>query len=789
CTLRAGTLRCFGRESGLRSTQIRAFHQDRRGRIWVGTRAGGLHLFDSRRFRPFPLAGLMPALAVRAIVEDRHGNLWVGTEGAGMIRIREGATERLTTREGLPHNFVRALFEDREGNLWVGTRGGLLRLRDLKVQTWTTTEGLIHDEARTVLAEPSGRVWIGTRAGLNFVENGAVRSVRLSHEWSRDSIRSLALAPDGAVWIGADTGLFRWQAGVAKPVPLPGPGHSPPVRMLYFDRSGTLWLGLWNRLLSFTRGGFSDRTPRLPGPPSGISSMTEGADGTLWIGAEDGLVQLTKDSARRFTSRDGLSHDRVTSLYLDGEGTLWIGTRGGLTCLRNGRFSVLRRSHGLLSDNILHVSEDLHGHFWLTSRRGVMRISRRELIDFIEGRTAELHPVGFDTSDGMRSVECGGDAFPAGARDQQGRMWFPTTAGVVVFDPRNLQTARTPPRVMIEQVAAGGRLWPATAGQVRLGAGNATVEVQFTAISLGSPERIRFRYLLEGHDREWNESVRSRTAVYSNLPPGTYRFRVVADARDGAWPTEEAAIGLVLEPRFHQTLWFYLLCAAAAAGLLWAAWSVRLIGVRRRYEAVMEERTRIAREVHDTLMQGVTGVSLQLETVSKRMLTDPGEAKRRMDHALARLDEVIAEARRTILELRSAGDSAADIGSALRATAQEIAAVHGLQIEVRIEGRPQRLPQAVASHLLKIAREAVLNSARHAHASSIELCLQFGKDSLRLLAADDGCGFDASHPAGTRFGLKGMQERAAAVGGRLRIQSSPGAGTRIEFEAPLASIR
>lgn len=785
CILRSGLLKCLGRPEGLRSNQIRALHQDRQGRIWVGARAGGLHQFDGRRFRHVPLGAELPAQAIRAIVEDRQGSLWVGSEGAGLFRVRENHVARITMRDGLPHNFVRALLEDREGNLWVGTAGGLLRLRDRKVETWTTNEGLLSDDARALLADPAGRVWIGTRAGLNLLHNGAVRPIPLSREWSRDVVRSLAQAPDGSIWIGADTGLFRWRNGTVSRIFLPAASPHSAVRVLLWGHDGRLWIGLWNRLLALEHQRFRDFTSRLPASPGGINALAESESGMLWIGTEEGLLCLTSHSARRFSSRDGLPHDRVTSLHLDADQTLWIGTRGGLGRLRSGRLVAFRRSHGLLSDNILHIAADRHNHLWLTTRRGIMRISRRELEDFASGRTSELHPLSFDSADGMKSAECNGEAQPAGTMTSDGRLWFPTAAGVVVFDPRNLEVTPTPPRVLIEKVSVGRQSWPGTTEPVRIPAGAGDLEIQFTAISLGSPERIRFRYRLEGYDRDWNQATRGRTARYTNLAPGQYRFRVVAHPYDGSWPNEEAAVALVLEPHFYQSPWFFLAGSAFLMSSAWGLYRMRMTSLQRRLEAVMKERARIAREVHDTLMQGVTGVSLQLQAACRRLPADPGQARQRMEHALSRLDQVLAEARHAILELRTSGLGPIDLDHHLRELARETAAEHGLRIVIDTQGARRSLPQTLAVHLLRIARETVTNAIRHSGASTLKITLHYEPDSVRLLAEDDGCGFDLARLPQRCFGLTGMRERAQSIGGHLSIRSAPGQGTKIEVHAPV----
>jgi signal transduction histidine kinase len=385
----------------------------------------------------------------------------------------------------------------------------------------------------------------------------------------------------------------------------------------------------------------------------------------------------------------------------------------------------------------------------------------------------------------MRSAECNGGEQPAGTMTADGRMWFPTVAGAVVFDPRSLHDTPPPPRVVIERVLSQGKAWPAAAGPVEVGAGAGDLEIQFTAISLGAPERVRFRYRLDGYDQDWVESGGRRSAYYTNLPPGRYRFRAIAYANDGSWPREEASLEVRLAPRFYQTVWFTLLCGGAILLLGWGAYRARMVSVHRRYQAVLEERARIAREIHDTLMQGVTGVSLQLEAATRRLPEEPLEAKSRMQRALARLDEVVAEARRTILELRTPGAPEEDPEEPIREMAERMSQEHGVRVELRIEGQKRALAPQVCMQLAKIAREAAANAIRHSGASRVELVLRYEPREVRLLTSDDGRGFDPALPAGAHFGLTGMRERARELGGRVEIHSRPGSGTDVEVVVPV----
>jgi ligand-binding sensor domain-containing protein len=789
CSFRNGRFRCYGRQNGLTSNQIRAMHEDRAGRLWVGTRAGGLLLFDGARFRLHRPPGHSSNLAVRTILEDRDGNLWIGTEGAGLYRMQKGRFDAFTAREGLPHSFVRSIAEDQDGNLWLGTRGGLCRLRDRQVETWTTSEGLLNDNVRAIFEDKDGVVWIGNTSGVNRLVKGRLLPVRLSPEWSRDVVRAIAQSRGGTIWIGADTGLFSWRGGHVRRFPGDLKGPPPRVRALLEDRQGRLWVGAEDGLF-VVEGPGTVQYSRVAGlPPGSINAIAAGRGGSLWFGCEGGLAYYSGGTFRIYTSREGLPDNRVAAIHIDAGNVLWAATQGGLARMRDGKITAFTRRDGLLRDFVLSLVEDRHGHFWLSSRRGVSRIAKSDLEAFASGHIGELHPVSFDTADGMNSEECNGDSQPAGLMTRDGRIWFPTVQGVVVFDPASIRAKRAPPRVVVERVVAGAKAFPAQSGSLSLPPGTSDLEVQFTAISLSAPERVRFRYRLDGYDAGWIDTGRRRSAWYTNLSPGRYRFRVVAYSNDGSWPREESSLALDLKPRFYQTAWFSVLCGAALAGLALLAYRLRVIGIHRRYQAVLEERARIAREIHDTLMQGVTGISLQLEAASLKLPEDPAEAKGRLVRALERLDQVLAEARHCILELRAPIPPERELALPLRRLADELAGPRGMAVDVEVQGEPRPLPEKVRSHLLSIAREAITNSVLHSSASRLRLVLSFHPDEVRLLAADNGRGFDAGRLDDAHFGLLGMRERAAEIGAQLAIRSAPGNGAEISVAVPAAGRR
>lgn len=788
-----GVSRRFGPADGLAGDQIRVLYEDSRGQVWVGTRGAGLYRWDGKRFRVLTIRDGLPGISVRAIHEDRGGALWIGLESGGLARYHHGRFEVLDTTQGLPHNFVRALLEDSEGNLWVGTRGGLLRLRERTVNTWTTTEGLINDNVKTVFADSAGSVWVGTSTGLNLIRGGKIQTINLSGDWAKDFVRAIAQGPDGAMWFGTDNGLYRRDnRGIqrwGKSAGLPDNR----IRAIAHDSQGQVWVATVRGLAIVSPRGVV-AGERLGGAfaGSGLDSdqahaIAADAAGAVWIGSGRGLFRYAGGGLRRFTEADGLPHNAISALHVDGHGRLWVGTRGGLSQMRGERFTSFTRRDGLLSDNILEVLDDGRGALWLSSPRSVSRVEIAELERFSRGEIAAIQPVSFDTADGMKSSELSGEGQPAGTRARDGRLWFPTAHGLVVFNPAELTRGGEPPRLLIEELRTGKQTYSASSKTVVIPAGTGDLEFQYTAISFGAPEKIRFRYMLEGFDTDWVGAGRRRVAYYTNLPPGDYRFRVEANPYNGSLPVEEVSQVIRLEPHFYQQTWFYLCWLALLAGLALLAHRIRVRGMQRRFDAVLAERVRIAREIHDTLMQGVTGISLQLEASSRQLLASPAQAKERIDVALEKLDATLAEARECILELRSPAAPPCGLAGALREMAEQLTRGLPIDLQFEVRGVERTLPGPQHAEFLRIAREAVTNTAAHAKADRLRITLAFEPDRVRFAAYDDGQGFQLEAVNGGHFGIVGMRERARGIGAELDIRSAPGAGTEVVVELPTSA--
>jgi signal transduction histidine kinase len=543
-----------------------------------------------------------------------------------------------------------------------------------------------------------------------------------------------------------------------------------------------LWVGTAAGLNLFDGKNFTVFTTRDGLSNDSVWALLEDRAGDLWIGTDGGGLNRFRDGAfYAYKSGDGFSSDIVLSLYEDRAGDLWIGTSGGLSRYRNGQFTSYTTREGLFDDVIFQILEDDSDNLWMSCNKGVFRVSKSELNDFAEGKRKSITSVSYGTADGMSSRECNGGIQPAGWKSRDGRLWFPTIKGAVVIDPNKLRINEQPPPVTIEQVIVDGQATGPSA-DLRLEPGARRLEFHYAGLSFLSSEKVRFKHKLEGYDNEWIDAGTRREAIYNNLAPGSYVFRVVACNNDGVWNEAGASFGFYLKPRFYQTYWFYLACALAISLLVWALYRLRIRQIRARFLAVLAERNRIAREIHDTLAQGFVGIGLQLEAV-KANLVDPTEAARQhLDLAGNLVAHSLEEAHRTVWNLRSQSLEDGPLSEALSTIMKQLTEGARIEARMKVSGAERRLPIRVETHLLRIGQEAIINAVKHARAQNIEVELRFDAESVTLRVRDDGRGFDVETAPSTNeghFGLTGMRERAKQIGGRLQINSTKGMGAEI----------
>ncbi|HVF42311.1 MAG TPA: two-component regulator propeller domain-containing protein [Pyrinomonadaceae bacterium] len=773
---------------------VSALAQDSGGRLWVGT-PGGLSCYEGGRFKTFTTKDGLPNDRVISLNADREGSLWVGT-AAGLARLREGSFSSFAPADdALARAIILSVFEDAEGSLWVGTEsGGLHQLRDKKFTTYTTREGLSNDVVKAIYETQAGDVWVGTYGGgLDLLRGGKVTTYTTKDGLVSDVVLALYGDAEGSLWVGTPDGLCRFRNGKFDTYTSADGLPNDFVRSIYADSKGDLWVGTRGGLSRVRGGEFETFTTREGLPNNFVGAIAEDARGRLWVGTLGGLGVYESGRFRAYTTRDGLSDDVVISLYGDARGRLWAGTNGGgLNLLEDEHFKVFTTRDGLPNDTLYRILGDDGGRLWMSCNKGVFSLEVRELEDFAAGRVHALNPVVYGTADGMQTRECSGGGHPSAWRDRRGRMWFSTIKGVAMIDPAGVARNEQPPPVVVEQVLFDGEppTSEAPGARAELPPGTSRFDFHYAGLSFVAPEKVRYRYKLEGFDKEWVEGGDRRAAYYTSLAAGDYRFLVVASNNDGVWSTTPASFSFTLRPHFYGTYWFYALCVAGLALLAWQLYALRLRQVRARFDAVLQERNRIARELHDNLAQEILGVSVQLEIVTRLLNASPEAARAHLDRARSLVRSSMAEARRYVWDLRSQSLDDRDLPAALAEMTRRLTAESGVHTQFEVGGTLRPLPKHVENNLLRIGQEAVNNAVRHARAGNISVRLVFDSTSVRLNVKDDGRGFDAGAQAGGpngHFGLVGMRERAREMGGDVRVGSRPGEGCEVEVNVPVGS--
>jgi signal transduction histidine kinase len=773
--------------STLQGLIISSMVNDREGHLWMSGNKGVIERWPDGRIRRFTTRDGLPDVVVRALWVDRDGNVWAGTN-LGIARYNGDRWVALNDADN-SREPVRCVFEDREGDLWVGSNSGLTRFRDTVFVSYGKSEGLPSDEPNVVFQDHLGRIWVGFHDSGLMMLSGKERRVFTTRDGlPNNEVFSVHEASNGDLLIGARNGMVRIHNGQFHTfVP-----RDPLARITVFDAieddGGTLWMATPGGLLAQKDGSTKVVVPGAPVLADSTVTLCFGRDGVLWAGSYGkGLWRIQGDSIRQYTTADGLSSDQIRSLHVDSGGTLWIGTfGGGLDAFQNGRFRHYEAANGLLSDNVADVMEDADS-LWLSTTRGICRIAKSRLREFDEGKRSTLEPVNYGIEDGLRSAQCS-PSYPIGGggfRTADGRLWFTTTRGLAVYNPGARKQTLLPPMVHIAELTVNGRPLSLVPNQ-SLPPNPSYLQIRYTGIHLTAPEEVRYSYRLEGLDHDWVRAGTRRAINYNTLSHGQYRFTVKAELADGM--ASETSYPFAILPQFYETPWFRSLIAVLLAVAAWAIFWLRMRQIRSRFALVLEERARLAREIHDTLAQGFVGISSQLDAVAMCMPEEASPARRYLDLARRMARHSLTEARRAVMDLRASVLEGQDLAAALSSGTRIWTAGSGVDIEIELSGAPGELPQDYEQNLLRIAQEAVTNALKHAGATRIDIRLHMEAHKLFLRVVDNGRGFEQDGvfaSLGGHFGLIGMRERAERLGGELMLASEPGKGTEVEVRVPL----
>jgi ligand-binding sensor domain-containing protein/signal transduction histidine kinase len=756
--------------------------------VWVGTDSGLFRWNGTTLTR----TGLPPSLAgaqVLAMLRDRDSNVWVGTT-KGLLRVNSGGASVSEERDLRGNGGINALFEDREGNIWAGGTQGLERIRDTAFVTYLPTSGLPSESNGPVYVDAENRAWFAPReGGLYSLKDGRVQRIKLAG-LDKDVIYSIA-GSKGEIWIGRQQGgvtHLQYSHGTARAqtyTEKSGLGQNS-VYAVYQSRDGAVWAGTLSggasrlkdgRFITYTAGsGLASNT---------VTSILETRDGAIWFATSNGVSSLLGGQWKTYAASDGLPSENVNCLFEDSSGALWIGTLRGLAFLSSGRVRVPGNLPESLRAEILGIEEDKNGWLWIATSNHVMRVRRDKLVAGMLG-PADVREYGME--DGLRSVE-GVRRNRSVVSDPLGRMWFSLSRGLSVVDPAHLTDNSAPAIAHVETISAEGSPIN-TEDLVHVPAASKRITFSYTGLSLAVPERVRFRYFLEGFDRNWSEPTAAREAVYTNLGPGAYRFRVMACNSDGMWNGSETAFPFEVDPAYWQTWWFRLFITLIIGLGILTFFRLRVLGLTRqmnmRFEERLAERTRIAQELHDTLLQGFLSASMQLHVVNDHLAAD-SPAKPPVERVLELMGRVIQEGRDAVRGLRSSRRSSADLEQAFSQIRQEFPMQSQIGFRVIVEGTPRPLRSIIHDEVYLIGHEALSNAFRHARASDIEVELEYAPSHLRVLVRDNGGGIDTQVLHSGRdghWGLSGMKERTERIGGKLRVLSSAVAGTEVELCVP-----
>lgn len=771
------------------------------GEVWAALDGTGpkmgVRYYSDGKWPSYAVSGFNGAnVRARALLVDSKQTLWVGTLSDGLYHIHDGIADHYGIENGLSGKGVGGIYEDREGNVWVITDKGIDLFRDTPVLTFSTTEGLSSADIGAVVGLRDGSVWVSNEEGVDIIH------------------------ADGAI-SGITTG--------------PGmPGHGPSAT--FEDHTGRVWMGIDDTLMYFENGRFFD-VKKSDGSSlkhiGTVLSITEDADANVWAlssaggrgqthlyRTRDGRVteEITLDSIIGPTrivadekssiwilyySRDKLAryHDGqietfplasdesglIVFWFVHFDDALWMATNKGLYRLKEGRLSVLDSSNGLPCSPVYSFVKDNLGSLWLYGQCGLLRVSATDMAAWLNSPESKIAVETFDLLDGAQP-SVGHEMSPPASKSSDGRLWFATNDFIQMIDPGRSYANGVPPPVFIEQLVSDRQSY-GTKGDLYLPPLKSELQIDYTALSFAVPQKVRFRYKLEGHDSDWHEPGTRRQAFYTDLRPGNYTFRVIASNSDGVWNETGATLSFQVAPAWYQTTWFLLLCIASGLFLMWVVYTLRVRQIARaisvRFDERLAERTRIARELHDTLLQTVQGSKLVADDALEKS-GDPAHMRGVMEKLSGWLGQATQEGRAALNSLRTSTIETNDLAAGLRRAAEECLIDRCMAVRFSVAGGPRDMHPIARDEIYRIGYEAIRNACEHSSASHLEVSLSYAQD-LTLRVRDDGIGIEpavVSEGKEGHFGLRGMRERAERIGSKLTLVSSPNGGTEVTLVVP-----
>lgn len=777
---------------------MRAVVAGAEGLIWAALQGSGkglgLQQFVNGVWKGYVVPGINgPAMDVSTLMLDRDNGLWIGTLNRGIYRVHDGKADHFGSEEGLSSDSVGAggLFQDREGNVWIVTAKGIDEFRDFRIVSLSTREGLTSDGVNSVLWARDGTMWVGTEGGLESFRNNRVSAIRTHSGLPGQTVTALFEDHAGKIWLGIDNDLAVHEGGKFIKIRGADGGSLGIITSITEDAEKNIWA------IAVTKSSPPHRLVRIrdmkvleetgpPQTPPPVSIARDPQSG-VWVSYATGdLARIREGKIEVFHFEHRAEGARIGQIYADADGSVMAGTPSGLLGWRNGRGQFLTTKNGLPCDQIFSFIVDRHRNLWLYSACGLIAVPSEDLNQWWGHPDAVLRPKVFDVLDGAQPTLNSWQ--PASSLGPDGHLWF---VGDVLqtIDPETISVnSLLPPPVHIEGIIADRTNYPPT-NAIRLPSLTRELEIDYTGLSFVSPQKVRFRYQLEGHDSDWQEPGTRRQAFYSDLRPGQYRFHVIACNNYGVWNQEGTTLEFSVEPAWYQTSRFLILCFFIGILMVWVLYRLRIRQIARaisaRFDERLAERTRLARDFHDTLLQTIQGSKMVADDALDES-TDLPHMRRAMERLSGWLGQATQEGRAALNSLRSSATQTNDLAESFR-RALDDCRIQGFPEAVFVaEGKATEMHPIVRDEIYRVGYEAIRNACQHSGASRLEVRLSYLQD-LALSVSDNGKGIDpnvATRGTDGHYGLQGMRERATRISGRLSIETSAESGTTIMLIVP-----
>ena len=760
------------------------------GSVWAAVDRSGsilqLKHFEHEKWitRSFPEIGVNNS-DVTTLFVDRNDGLWIGTASHGIFRVLGNNVDHFGHFDGLSSDAVGGFYQDREGNLWVVTSDGIDNFRDLKVISYSVREGLSGAAPGSVLATRDGTIWVANSHALDLVRDGKISSIGAGQGLPGKYVTTMFEDHAGQIWVGIDNGLWNYSGGVFRPVRRSDGSGLGIVFAITEDAQHNIWVRAGPNLdrISDFRVQEEITSPQI----SAAYTLAASPQSGIFLGLVNGdLVHYQNGKTETFPSNETGNTRQIRDLLVEPDGSVWGTTLDEVARWKNGVRKNLTTRNGLPCDGIFALTKDDRDTLWLYSRCGLIALEKSQLDNWWE------HPdsvVKFMLIDALDGVQPGLTPLkPQLQRSPDGRLWFVNGNRLQVFDPNHFPKNTSPPPIHVDGVVADRKTY-SPEQNLRLPALTRDLEIDYTALSFVAPLKVHFRYILEGRDANWQDPGSRRQAFYNNLQPGSYRFRVIASNNDGIWNEAGATLGFSVAPAWYEATSFRILCVVCGLLLAWAMYQFRVKQIARaisaRFDVRLAERTRIARELHDTFLQTIQGSKLVADDALEN-ISDSARTRRALEQLSEWLDNAMQEGRAALNSLRASTTERNDLAESLRRATENGFEPDSIAVKFSVVGDVREMHPIVRDEIYRIGYEAIRNAYKHSGAKQLEVVLRYSHD-LAVSVKDNGGGIEQAvlnKGKDGHFGLQGMRERAARIGGRLTVNSSAKSGTEITVVVP-----